>query len=74
MTPACVNNLTFIGSGNGLSPGRYQAIVWNNARRLLIKPLRTNFSKISIEILYIFIQENTFEYTVRKMGAVLSRS
>ena len=74
MTPACVNNLTFIGSGNGLSPGRYQAIVWTNARILLIKPLRTNFSKISIEILYIFIQENTFEYTVRKMGAVLSRS
>ena len=32
---------------------------------LLIKPLRTNFSKILIEILYIFIQENTFEYTVR---------
>ena len=51
MTPACVNNLTIIGLDNGLSPGRYQAIVWTNARILLIEPLRTNFSKILIEIL-----------------------
>ena len=28
----CVGNLTFIGSDNGLSPGRRQAIVQTNAR------------------------------------------
>ena len=35
-----------IGSDNGLSPGRRQAIIWNNDRILLIRPLGTNFSDI----------------------------
>ena len=38
-----------IGSDNGLSPGRRQAIIWTNARILLIEPLGTNFSDILIE-------------------------
>ena len=50
MTHICVNELTIIGSDNGLSPGRRQAIIWNNAGLLLIEPLGTNFSEISIEI------------------------
>ena len=33
----CVGNLTIIGSDNGLSPGRCQAIMWNNAGILLIR-------------------------------------
>ena len=45
-----VGNLTIIGSDNGLSPGRRQAIIWTNAGILLIEPLGTNFSEISIEI------------------------
>ena len=51
VTHICVGNLTTIGSDNGLSPGRRQAIIWTNAGILLIGPLGTNFSEISIEIL-----------------------
>ena len=46
----CVGKLTIIGSDNGLSPGRHQAIIWTNARLLLIGPLGTNFSEILIAI------------------------
>ena len=31
VTHICVSNLIFIGSDNGLSPGRRQAIIWTNA-------------------------------------------
>ena len=50
VTHICVGNLTTIGSDNGLSPGRHQAIIWNNAELLLIGPWGTNFSEILIEI------------------------
>ena len=49
-THICVGNLTTIGSDNGLSPGRRQAIIWTNAGILLIGPLGTNFNEILIEI------------------------
>ena len=51
VTHLCVGDLTIIGSDNGLSPGRRQAIIWNNAGSLLIGPLGTNFHEIQIEIL-----------------------
>ena len=50
MTHICVNKLTIIGSDNGLSPDRRQAIIWTNAGILLIGTLGTNFSEILIEI------------------------
>ena len=50
VTHICVGKLTIIGSGNGLSPGRRQAIIWANAGILLIRRLGTNFSEILIEI------------------------
>ena len=50
MTHICVSKLTIIGSDNGLSPGRHQAIIWTNAGILLIRTLGTNFSKILIGI------------------------
>ena len=50
-THICVSKLTIIASDNGLSPGRRQAIIWNNARILSIRLLGTNFSEILIEIL-----------------------
>ena len=50
VTHVCVSNLTIIGSDNGLSPGRRQAIIWNNDGILLIGPLGTNFNEILIEI------------------------
>ena len=46
----CVSKLTTIGSDNGLSPGRCQAIIWPSAGILLIGPLGTNFSEMLIGI------------------------
>ena len=50
VTHICVGNLTPIGSDNGLSPSRRQALIWTYARILLIGSLWTNFSEILIEI------------------------
>ena len=50
VTLICVSNLTIIGSDNGMSPGRYQAIIWTNAGILLIGPWWTNFGEIFIDI------------------------
>ena len=50
VTYKCVSKLTTIGSDNGLSPGRRQAIIWTNAGILFIWPLGINFSEVSIEI------------------------
>ena len=50
MTHICVVKLTTIGSDNGLSPGRRQAIIWTNAGILLIGPLGTNFTEFLIGI------------------------
>ena len=44
------SNLNIIGLDNGLSAGRRQAIIWNNAGILLIGHLRKQFSEILIEI------------------------
>ena len=46
----CVSKLTIIGSDNGLSPERRQAIIRTNAGILLIGPLGANFSEILIKI------------------------
>ena len=50
VTHICANKLNTIGSDNGLSPGRHQAIIWTNAGILLIWPLGTNFNEMLIEI------------------------
>ena len=50
LTHICVSKLTAIGSDNGLSPHRRQAIIWTNAQILLTGPLETNFSEILIEV------------------------
>ena len=42
----CVSKLAIIGSDNGLSPGRRQAIIWTNAGVLSIRTLATNFIQI----------------------------
>ena len=51
VTHIFVGNITIIGSGNVLSPGRRQAIIWTNAGILLIGPIGTNFSEILIKII-----------------------
>ena len=50
MTHICVGKPTIIGSDNGFSPDRRQAIIWTNAGILLIAPLGTNFSEILTRI------------------------
>ena len=50
VTHICVGKLTIIGSDNGLSPERRQAIIWTNGGILLIGPLGTNFSEMLTEI------------------------
>ena len=63
VTHICVSKLTIIGSDNGLSPGRRQAIIWTNAGILLI--LKRNSG--------IFIQDNAFENVVCEIASILSR-
>ena len=50
VTHICVVKLTIIGSDNGLSPGRRQAIIWTSAGLLSIGPLATQFIEMLIEI------------------------
>ena len=49
VTHICVSKQTIIGTDNGLSPGRRQAIIWTNDGILLIGTFGTNFSEIVIE-------------------------
>ena len=66
----CFGKLIIIGSDNGLSPGRRQAIIWTIVGILLIGPMGTNFSEILIGIPNIFIQENAFENVVCEMASI----
>ena len=50
VTHICVSKLTIIGSDNGLSPGRCQAIISNQCWNIVNWVLRTNFSEILIEV------------------------
>ena len=50
-----------IGSGDGLSPVRSQAIIWTNVGLLSIRPLGTNFSEILIKIAKIWIKKTHLE-------------
>ena len=50
----CIIKLTIIGSDNGLSPGRHQAMICTNAGILLISLLGTNSTDILIEV-HIFL-------------------
>ena len=69
----CVSELPIIGSNNGLSPGRRQAIIWTNAGILLIRTLGIHFTWNLKRNSYIFIQENVFENVVWKTAVILSR-
>ena len=68
----CTGNLTIVGSDNGLSPGRCQAITWTNIGIFFIGPLGTNFSEMLNEM-HTFSLKNPFENVVCKMAAILSR-
>ena len=57
------HKLNIIGSDNGLSSTRRQAIIWTNAGILLIRSLRTNFSEIFIEV---------YTFSFKKMHSKMS--
>ena len=73
MTHISVGKSTTIGSDNGLSPDRCQAITLTNAGILLIGPLGTYFSEILTGIQTFSIQENALENVVCEMAPILSR-
>ena len=69
VTHICVSQLTIIASDNGLSTGRCQAIIRNNAGLWSIETLATNFNKIGSKIQ----PWNELEIVVCKMAANLSQ-
>ena len=69
----CVSKIIIIGSDNGLSSGRRQAIIWTNARILLNGYWGTNFSEILIEISSFSFEKMHLKMLSGKMVAILSR-
>ena len=73
MTHICVSALAIIGSDNGLSPGRRQAIIWSNAG-IFYWTIGHKLQRNIYRNWYIFIRENPFENVVWNTAAILSRS
>ena len=74
VTHMWVGKLTIIGSDNGLSPRRHQAIIWTNVGILLIGPLRTNFSEILIRIQIFSFKKMHFKMSICEMVSILFRA
>ena len=66
-------NHTNIGSDNGLSPNKQQAIIWKNAVSLLIGPLGTNVNEILIEIQTFSWKKMNVKISSAQMVAILSK-
>ena len=67
VTHMCVANPTVIGSDNGLSPSRRQAIIWSNAGILSIGPKRPHVSQWNFNRnAYIFIKKMHFKRPLAK--------
>ena len=66
VTHICVSKLTTIGSDNGLSPGRRQAIIWTNDGILIIQILGTNFSEILNKIHSFSLQKTHLKMSSAK--------
>ena len=69
----CVSKLFIIGSDNGLSPSRRQAITWFNAGLLSIELSGTNSSENWIWIQNISFKKMHFNMPSAKMASILSR-
>ena len=74
MTHIYVIKLTIIGSDNGLSPGRHQAIILTNAGVLLIGPSGTNFSEILIEVYTFSFKKKKIKFRLENGGRFVSAS
>ena len=73
MTHIRVSKLAIIGSDNGLSPGRRQAIIRTNAGILWIGHLGTNFSEILIGVQTFLFKKLHLKTSSAKMASILSR-
>ena len=73
-THICISKLTIIASDNGLSPGRRQANILNNAGLLSIGLLWTNFSEILIEILTFSFKKMRLKVSSAKRRPFVSAS
>ena len=71
VTHICVGKLDTIGSYNGLSHDRYQAITWPNDDVLSIRPLRTNFSEILFAIQTFTLRKKRLKLLSTKLVAIL---
>ena len=71
MTQICVGKLPIIGSDNGLSPGRRQAIIWTNAGILLIGILGT--TQWNLNRNPCFHSKTVFQIFDRRLAAILPR-
>ena len=67
-THICVSKLTIIGSDNGLSQGRHQAIIWTNAGKLLILSIGTSFCKILSKILHFLSRKYMWKWRLGNSG------
>ena len=66
-THICISKLTTsIGSDNGLSPDRRQAIIWTNTEILLTGPIGTNFSEILLEFLIFSLKKTRLKVSSAK--------
>ena len=63
-------NWVIIGSGNGLSPVRRQAITWTNDALLSFGLMGTDFSEIGIGILSFSFKKMHLEMSSAKMVAI----
>ena len=73
VTHICVGNVTIIGSDNGSSPSRRQAIIWTNAGILLIGPWGTNFTEILIKIYTFSFKKMHLKMSSAELAPILSR-
>ena len=73
VTHICVGKLTIIGSDNGLSPGRRQAIIWTNTGVLLIGPLETNL-KFQSQLKHFHSRRSIWKCRLENVGHFISAS
>ena len=70
VTHICASKLTIIGSDNGLSPGRRQAITSTNHGILSIRTSGNKLQWNPRQNLFISIQENAFENVVCERASI----
>ena len=68
VTHIWASKLAIIGSDNGSSPDRRQAIIWTNDGILFIGPLGTNFNEILIKSKFIYFHSRECSWNCHEIG------